>query len=317
MPTYIPIPDDQSSTKLADWLEITALVDSDGSASIQDLIYPLSSQSDEEDGNVISQDAEDKIAEAMREIGKRINSAKGNYPFKVKRDKLILKSSYKKYLPYIFCLLISYFGVEKDEYVPEWKTRKTTKQFEHLSACATQNLFESKKCKLTVKIFGFPRESTDPNLEANFVTALKKLCDDCGEMKPDTITTANRRKDAGLDIVAWKKFPDNLIGSIFFWGQCAAGNDWRDKLYGIESFSHFVNHPTQHIKGLFIPHTVEIPHNDPDYWSSLTREGGMLLDRCRIAYLTELQETKIKTELDNFIHKALIGIQNENSALYS
>lgn len=318
MPIYIPLPDDQSSIKLADWLEINTLIDPDGSSSAQDLKYPLSSLSDEEESSVVSGDVEDKVAEVFSEIEKRTNAAKKNYPFKVDDDKLVKKSNHTDCLPYIFCLLISYFGVEKDEYVSEWKTHNIAKKFEHLSANAIKNLLYNDRCGLEVRVFGFPRKYNTPQ-DTRFVVSLKKLCDECGEMKPNPSTSAQRMQDAGLDIIAWKKFPDNLAGNIFFWGQCASGNNWRDKLRGVESFGYFVANPTQYIRGTFIPHTVEITSEDPDCWNVITYDAGMIIDRCRIAYLSELNNTKMKSEFSKFIRKALTSIrkQRENADWYN
>lgn len=38
------------------------------------------------------------------------------------------------------------------------------------------------------------------------------------------------QKDAKLDIVAWRPFPDEQVGKLIAFGQCAAGDNWDGKV---------------------------------------------------------------------------------------
>lgn len=311
MPIYLDLPNEKTAIKLADWLEINTLADLDGSTSAQDLKYPLATEI-EKGNNIDDSTLEEIVAQAFTEIEKRISATKSGYPFKVQGDKIIKKTTYTKNLSYIFCLFVSYFGVERLEFSSSWKKNTIAKKFENLSANAIKMLLTNDKGKLNVREFGWPRKWKGLVTNPNFINALNKLCQDCGEMKSSGVTTAARMKDAGLDIIAWKKFPDYLSGSVFFWGQCATGDNWDHKLHEVRNFEFFVTQPTRTLRGTFIPHIIEIPNNDPDYWHMLTIQAGMIFDRCRVAYLTEKWNDRT---IINIIQSTLTKIREDYDRL--
>jgi len=290
MPIYIELPIQKTTSKLTDWLEINALLDADGSVSAQDLRYNLDKEEEAEDDQIEETTLDQIVSQVFAEIDKRQRATKDKYPFRiVNGDKIVKKPGYVKFLPYIFCLLISYFGPEKKEYSSDWKTGKMSKKFEELSANAIRALLTSKKWKVKIRIFGYPRKWKGQSTNPRFSNALQSICDECGEMRSKGRVNASNAKDGGLDIIAWKRFPDQLQGCIVFAGQCAIGKDWKQKKYDVKDFfDWFVDDATMNIRGIFIPHIPDVDtRENKEEWMRITTMGGIIFNRCRISFLSE------------------------------
>lgn len=283
---------------MADWLEISALLDSDGCASRQDILSPLKTEQDTQEDQIELSQADILVSDVFAEIERRTKAAGNEYPFYLDGEKIRGKNGEKNFLSYTFCLLISFFGVENRKYHTNWRNSEITKKFEELSASAIQSLLHNKQITAEVVVFGWPRKWKGDETNPSFTKALKDICFKCGEMKPKLRPSAETAKDAGLDIIAWKQFPDKLSGGIFFWGQCAAGTDWSSKLGDVKKFEVFVEEFTSPITGTFIPHIPDISNpKGMDEWSINIQRGGMLFNRCRIAYLVKDWDDKWAKDL--------------------
>jgi hypothetical protein len=91
--------------------------------------------------------------------------------------------------------------------------------------------------------------------------------------------------DYGLDLVAWRDWPDGLSGKIILFGACASGQDWEDKTddLNLEDFFklRMMDYPESPVMpAFFVPHRVP-----PSRWRETTVEAGIIFDRCRIASL--------------------------------
>jgi hypothetical protein len=94
---------------------------------------------------------------------------------------------------------------------------------------------------------------------------------------------ATHSGDEGLDIVAWRNFPDTKEGKLIVFGQCAGGaSGWEDKLAEMDArafmkkwlVSMLVVDP---VRLFFVPR--RIPRDD---WEHTGIDAGILFDRCRI-----------------------------------
>ncbi|MDD2890872.1 MAG: hypothetical protein PHE49_09600 [bacterium] len=88
-------------------------------------------------------------------------------------------------------------------------------------------------------------------------------------------------KDKGVDVVAWKHFGDERSSQIILLIQCAAGDNWKEKLRDISLYAwcqyiHFACCP---IKGFSMPRVVS---NIPALLNEFSAEAGLILDRPRI-----------------------------------
>jgi len=131
-------------------------------------------------------------------------------------------------------------------------------------------------------VFGFPRRETCDS----FADALDRLCVDVGEggshrHRPDT----NDQKDASLDVVAWRQFPDGRIGKHILFGQCATGRNWRGKLLELPDSCKWCNYFMAESPAVLPLRVFLVPHAVDDHdWCKACHFGDLVLDRCRIAY---------------------------------
>jgi hypothetical protein len=114
---------------------------------------------------------------------------------------------------------------------------------------------------------------------ANINDLAKKLGEGEGFKKQSTFSA----KDSKLDLVAWKSFQDGRPSQIILFGQCAAGDNWTNKLTELipEDFwdqwmaRAKVSSP---LRSVFMPHRVY----DHERWDKHARSARLLFDRCRV-----------------------------------
>ncbi len=256
--------------KLADWLELTALLVADKQSSAGDLSAALRMASIFTDETTL----ENKVLEVFHELERRAQAAGNAYPFLIEGNLVTTHRRRKKCRPYVFCLCLSYFGFS------DKKSRKhyPERLFEDLSCDAVTYYLNGRSIR-----FGWPRRRPFP---AQFTSAVDCLCKfhvregEGFRLQADV----NDIKDDRVDIVAWKEFPDNHTGKLLLFGACAAGEHWEEKRLELRPDEFCKNWmvnspPSPLIKAFFVPHRVQ--QTD---WDRYTREGGIIFDRCRISF---------------------------------
>jgi len=105
---YLDLPDEPTNElKLADWLEIYALISADENPSKGDLEQALRTASVLEAQG--SDAIEAKCLEVFSELEHRSIAADDAYPFDIDGATLSVKPQREIYASYIFCLCLSYF----------------------------------------------------------------------------------------------------------------------------------------------------------------------------------------------------------------
>ena len=131
----LPLPDDSDNPiKLADWLELYALISADSSASEGNLERAL-----QRSGQYKTERIDALCAEVVSELGPRATAARRAYPFSLYEGVLSLKGNKEDFITYIFCLCLSYFGdkhKKRDQVFPR-------RLFEDLAALAAKNFLNS------------------------------------------------------------------------------------------------------------------------------------------------------------------------------
>lgn len=263
----LKLPDDPTSPiRLADWLELTAILSSDGNASRGDLerVLQRASLSEMRDDMAV----ERKLLEVFEEIEQRSKAAASAYPFEIDYGTLQIRSTWHEFPAYAFCLCLSYFGS---------RNTQPRKLFELVSGAAAKAFVHGNAVD-----FGSPRYA----LPTAFPEAVSQLCALIGEGDRYSGVPALGQKDAKLDLVAWRDFPDRNPSKLLMLGQCASGWDWEGKIRELNPRAFFANwtHETPAsplVSSLFIPHRVERRK-----WKSIAQNSdGIVFDRCRIAYL--------------------------------
>lgn len=252
---------------LADWLELMALTTPDGDASAGDLERPLRRLGD--------QSPEVLIARVFTEIERRITATGDAYPFSRGGAAISRKGPIADYVPYVFCLVLSFFKWKAKAGVPHnpWLL------FEELAYVAAGEYLNASD---TSMLFG----TSARKKKQSFRTAIGDLCVRLREGKEfrDQKTSA---KDDKLDLVVWKEFPDRGSSQIVMFGQCAAGEDWPKKVNELQPIpfsDQWLAVPlvSPVIRSFYVPHRI-----DAEQWEYYARRAGVLFDRCRIAHFAQ------------------------------
>jgi hypothetical protein len=113
----------------------------------------------------------------------------------------------------------------------------------------------------------------------NINNLAKKLGEGDGFKKQHTLSA----KDSKLDLVAWKGFQDGRSSQIILFGQCAAGDNWINKLTELDPnvfWDQWMDRGpvSSLLRSVFMPHRV----HDNDQWNKHARSARLLFDRCRV-----------------------------------
>jgi len=262
----LPFDDLTDPLRLADWLELYALLSPDRNSSRGDLESALRTASllELDDDEKIEQ----KSLEVFEELEQRKKAAREGYPYDLDYGIIRLRSGWENFPIYVFCLCLSYFRLSE--------TNKAPKLFEKASCLAAKGYLQGDAIE-----FGWPRGELPPL----FPDAVTEICRHIGEGEGFRTQPSLDRRDDTLDLVAWKEFADQWPGKVLMFGQCASGRQWENKLGELDPprfCSQWMQIPPISpgpIKAFFIPHRVEW-----DKWEYVSRSAGILFDRCRIAF---------------------------------
>lgn len=303
MTSFLTTPSATSEPEaLADYLELRALEADDKNASFNDLVRDLirtgtlEAVSDESDDDEEEGDAPPRVDEAAEDIAQSVwaelegrlaasGGEGGQYPFAVEEGHIQITADPHR-SPYLFLLLLSNFGIGAS---PSGTRGDTL--FEDISAEASASYFGGAKGLGGAAVFGFPRRV----LPSSFAPAIDRLCELMGEGARAPFRAPERRqKDAKLDIVAWRNFPDGREGKLLGFGQCATGRYWRNKVTELDAQKFLrkwlsVQPAVTPIGMFFVPFRVP-----PGEWYNVAVDGGVLFDRCRIANHVSVLPSKIE-----------------------
>jgi len=105
--------------------------------------------------------------------------------------------------------------------------------------------------------------------------------------------------DAGLDVVAWKHFPDRKSGKLIAFGQCAGGaTAWEVKaseLDGAKFAKKWLREgfAVDPIRMFFVPRWI-----DPENWRDTGVEGGIVFDRGRITAFASNGDAELQADCE-------------------
>ncbi|MDQ2973958.1 MAG: hypothetical protein M3R69_00945 [Acidobacteriota bacterium] len=271
----LALPDDATNElKLADWLEIYALISADTNSSRGDLEQALrvASVLDSQGQEAVEQ----KCLEVFSEIELRQIAAGESYPFTIDGSVISVKPNVEEFVGYIFCLCLSYF---------RWSTSRNKEiainpwlLFEELSGIAAAQFING-----DVVGFGTSRGKSNA-AKASFRANINDLAQKLGEGTGFKEQPILDRKDDKVDLVAWKDFQDKKRSKLVMFGQCAGGEFWTSKVSELQPDEFWgqwmIDSKVSHlIRSFYIPHRLESLE-----WDFYARKAGIFFDRCRIAY---------------------------------
>ncbi len=244
------LPPDKNSkrVRIADWLELQALTSSRRQASISSLrtivkietddrtpaneLDPLAEEIGEpEITNRLAEDLEDRVVQELRFRAEVMGAA---YPFELSsgtgKRSMILKR-HENFLDagsgrlfYSFCLLDS--GIREKLIVPVPAQRPLLEQIGamfQICACLAVGGYLG----VEVVSFGSPRAEGTA-----FLPALQSAWSRYGSYQvSDHVPHGfdDQLKDGGIDIIAWRHFPDGFAATLLMLVQVASGLNWKDK----------------------------------------------------------------------------------------
>lgn len=329
-------PPDTSDTRsrLADWLELLALTSRHRRAKRTDLLGLYELLEDDvhgtarDDGTPLDEEILEErqyfFADAvLEEIEHRSRVLGGHYPYRITatgQDWYIVPVDANFDDPtsvgqmcYVFCLFVSAIrdrriagaslvSLEKD--MPNY--------FQAIATDVAASLLGGSSFS-----FGWPRpEGSD------FMTAVDNLTKSLKmgvALSEPPLFASGKEKDAGIDVVAWRDFPDRRPGKVVLFGQVASGKNWKGKsvVGDIAPFSSWFAQPlSQHyIPAMFIPfpqhHELAEPSDasfedvaSADAWY-MERKFGLVVDRLRIVGAPPRQPTPVYESIRDWITDVL------------
>ncbi|MCA3065211.1 MAG: hypothetical protein ING61_17360 [Rhodocyclaceae bacterium] len=261
--------------------------------------YPADDDADEA---ILESGRQDFVGRVAAELEFRSRSAGASYPFScelTRRGFLLTFTSPKDQetgkVVYLFCLLVTAYRLHIARL-----DRTAVKLDPHIG-----ELFQVCACLamggyLQGDVFwlGWPRPERD-----KFLVALRRALERFGFGGCPTEIPAgfsSRAKDAGIDIIGWKKQPDGKPSTTLIIGQCASGSeDDKSVIPDMQKLSHWFN-PRPFDKAtaaLFVPHPI---YSDNEQTHLLRTEDsyrqyyvlrdaafGIIFDRVRVSAFSD------------------------------
>jgi hypothetical protein len=200
------------------------------------------------------------------------------YPFTIHGNQIVYNES-KSYF-YEFCLAISLSSnITKGDNVNFPRT------FERMSAVIMKLFLGDNSESIHV---GSPR---DHEIGTTFVAAMKKVNEITKEWIWNPIADFGQNPqttgDEGMDFIVWKNSPDKRNGRMFIVGQCACGDDWKDKFndLNIEKIGKWFQ-PISYVKPPVRAFTTPYHLSDTNLINAQL-EAGIVFNRARLCIIAE------------------------------
>jgi hypothetical protein len=273
----IELPDAQSHRTVADWIEIQLSTTSDAISKL-DVASIIESLTNEDTSDAF-----------LSSVWNELLARQGRYlnpPFNVS-DRRVSKSNNCFGVEYIACLILSIFGASNSRLA-------AAKLFERISALALKEYING-----DVFIFGWPvLNNTGTAIEQRIIEISNTLRERLIE------SPAERYKDRGVDIIAWKSFAERRSSQCIILAQCAAGKNWQNKTRDlpIESWKQYIHWACDPITAFFVPCIIP-----DDLWHDISREAGILFDRIRIMNLLPngISDPDLNAEVTKWVEEQL------------
>jgi hypothetical protein len=284
----VPSPEtDDKLVNLADWVEIKALLESDGNASQEDLARALQRaySMGETEARTLAGDVFRELKD--REISCVPLAGKGRsweYPFKLNSSGNLLffrakfTAQSRAGMLYTFLLVASRADMDSQRKLDDLDPASL---FEQLCADILLNFWGGKTSLSGSLVFGTARKKAKHNHQ--FHSNIEHLC---LSLRDGRGMRAGAKKpgagDGKLDVVVWRVFGDGRAGGLIGFGQCKTGIHWRTHLTKLQPRSFCNKYFAQPliiepVRVYMIPHRV-----DSSEWESHTNDAGLLFDRCRL-----------------------------------
>lgn len=283
----IEVPAFSGPSEEADWAEISCLFGNNPSISRSEIERTL------DEANV---DSETVIENIWSEISWRHSLAPRIHPIAVFGGCLQRTKSWKKAYPYTFMLLLTCQSFYQLTRISRQRWPKTAKLFEQLTTMALKRYLGQ-----AINI-GAPRGQGIPK---RFIDCLDFIASTAREPRGPVSVFRQWSKDEGVDVIAWRPL-DQRCSQVILLVQCATGTDWKEKTMEISlpvwrQYIDFAAHP---ITAFAFPSVCNVNAD----WMYLSKQGGILLDRLRIASFAPII-SDLRKELSSWSQEQLKHLQ--------
>lgn len=262
------------SELIADWIELNSLFQTDNAIGFDRLRSTASEMLDL---------PLHRIDVAINILKRRSEILRDFYPFDIRTVGMVRRQNWEN-LPYTFLLRIS-SGVEHEFSLSEAVGADRVESFERLMVIALQNLLGTNSKALR---FGFPSEDRP----VEFPKAIEWLSARMG-IKPGNAYRPPRRKDGGVDVVAWRPFKDKRNGFPVYLVQVTCEREYSHKIFDIDLrlWSGWLNLDVDPVSVLAVPTTISIGEE----WNEISSRV-VILERMRICELLAINNIKVRME---------------------
>jgi hypothetical protein len=173
--------------------------------------------------------------------------------------------------------------------------------FERLGAKAMEGLLGEPASAVR---FGWPSDEGRP---PEFNLAIKWLAERMG-IAPGAGYRPPRRKDGGVDVVAWRPFPDRRSGFPVFLVQCTLQERIQDKALDIDTriWSSWLTLDSEPSTVLAVPGTI----SSPEVWNEIALRC-LVLDRIRLCGLLATVEVDSVAGCSEVVSRSIEALAEE------
>jgi hypothetical protein len=231
----------------------------------------------EESGLLGKSDSRAFAEEVWARLRERIRQTDGNSPFRLERQTLSSRvGAFSDSAAYAFCLLVSYAHHHK-----KWAQscrfdyNGQGANFEDLVSPALAQMFPG----WTVHQTGWGRDRTRGGRKV-IQDVADRLCGEAGDI---TRWTNSQVKEAQLDLLCYREFPDKRGNFPAFFVQCASGADLPNKLQepNLQTWNKLVALVPSSLPRRAVATPEVLSRRRFDHYANST--SGLLIDRLRLA----------------------------------
>lgn len=265
---------------IADWIELNALSQSDNASGFDKL------------RSVVSEELgipQHRVDVAINLLKRRHEILGMVYPFEIKTVGMVRRQEWSA-LPYSYLLRIS-SGTDHPFSLTSSGYSDRDIKFEKLVVFAMQSLLGSGSKALR---FGFPSEDRPVEFPKAIEWLSKRMGINSGEAyRPP------RRKDGGVDVVAWRPFRDRRNGFPVYLVQVTCERNYSHKIYDVDLrlWSGWLNLDADPVSVLAVPTTI----SPGEEWNEISSRV-VVLERTRICELLSEIGLQIGTNPDNSLN---------------
>jgi hypothetical protein len=298
--------EDRAIVNLADWVELNAILSADRNSSKEDLRKALQRVE-----RLPDQRAEEVTNDVFNELVDRVDSCgvgttgEPLYPFSLDESGTLLNYSGKAKQGGVYRFLLA---VSASSMASTARTRKKidpTKAFERLCADVLAAFWGHPGKGTGTTTFGTAKKSgRKPHA---FEDKINELCSNLNEgngWRKDALAPGGG--DGKLDIIAWRKFADKRRGGLVGFAQCKTGVHWHGTITQLipSAFSATYMQTQLVLEPLRI---FMVPERISEHrWEESTRQGGLLLDRCRIVEFAESASPDVRKECQTWLNDLML-----------